>query len=91
MKMWKRALSFLLALAMLAGFVPAVDLTAFAADSPYGIAAGTYPGDRGKITFTVDHDGVLTWTSVSGATSYDLNIYMHGSLFKSEEGNTSRS
>ncbi len=31
MKMWKRALSFLLVLAMLAGFVPAADLAAFAA------------------------------------------------------------
>ena len=44
------------------------------------MAAGLMPeskyGESGNIYFTVDDAGVLTWSEVSGATSYDLNIYV---------------
>ena len=73
---------------MIISMIPVSALTAFAADE---MKSEVKWGDNGKIQFTLDDSGVLTWSVVPGATSYDLNIYMHGSLFKSEEGNTSRS
>ncbi|MBQ2377255.1 MAG: hypothetical protein II297_02515, partial [Clostridia bacterium] len=84
----KRIVSTLLALVMVIGMIPMTALTAFAADE---VKSEVKWGDSGRIQFTLDDSGVLTWSVVPGATSYDLNIYMHGSLFKSEEGNTSRS
>ena len=87
-KFSKQFISALLALVMVIGMIPVSALNAFAADE---MRSEVKWGDKGRIQFTLDDSGVLTWSVVPGATSYDLNIYMHGSLFKSEEGNTSRS
>lgn len=87
-KVSKQFTSILLALVMIISMIPVSTLTAFAADE---VKSEVKWGDNGRIQFTLDDSGVLTWSVVPGATSYDLNIYMHGSLFKSEEGNTSRS
>ena len=87
-KFSKQITSILLALVMIISMIPVSALTAFAADE---MRSEVKWGDKGRIQFTLNDSGVLTWSVVPGATSYDLNIYMHGSLFKSEEGNTSRS
>ena len=87
-KVSKQFTSILLALVMIISMIPVSALTAFAADE---VKSEVKWGDSGRIQFTLDDSGVLTWSVVPGATSYDLNIYMHGSLFKSEAGNTSRS
>ena len=87
-KVSKQFTSILLALVMIISMIPVTALTAFAAEE---VKSEVKWGDNERIQFTLDDSGVLTWSVVPGATSYDLNIYMHGSLFKSEEGNTSRS
>ena len=87
-KVSKQFTSILLALVMIISMIPLSALNAFAADE---VKSEVKWGDNGRIQFTLDDSGVLTWSVVPDATSYDLNIYMHGSLFKSEEGNTSRS
>ena len=86
MKRTHKLLSILLCCAMLLGMLP---MTAVAAESPYGVRAESVVA--GDLTCTVDNDGVLTWTDLPGATSYDLNIYMKGGLVKSETGLTSTS
>ena len=87
-KVSKQFTSILLALVMVIGMIPVSALTVFAVESPYGIAPDIYPGNSGNITFYVDNDGVLTWTNVPNATSYDVNIWVGGSLFQSLEGLT---
>ena len=84
----KKILSLFLVLTMVIGMLPVASLTAFAAVE---VRPEVKWGTSGNIQFTLDDSGVLSWNPVNGATSYDFNIYMHGSLFKSEEGNTSRS
>nr|MCR4805653.1 hypothetical protein [Clostridia bacterium] len=85
MKQAHRLLSILLILAVIFGMVPATRIAAAT-----GITPGSKPGSSGKITFTVDDAGVLTWSEVPGAASYDLTIWTDGGLFKTETGNTSR-
>ena len=85
----KKHLSILLTLAMLLGMIPGMGITAMAAGRPYGVRADSVAA--GDLTCTVDNDGVLTWTDLPGATSYDLNIYMKGGLVRSETGLTSTS
>ena len=87
-RMGKRFLSLLLALVMVILMLPVTSLTALATDE---MRSEIKWGKHGRIQFVLDDSGVLTWSAVSGATGYDINIYMHGSLFQSEEGNTSRS
>ena len=53
-----------------------------------GLRAETVVGRKQKITFTVSDRGVLTWSKVPGATSYDLNIWTKDGLFKAENGQT---
>ncbi len=84
MKRTKKLLSILLCCAMLLGMLPAA---AMAAEAPYGVRPES--AAAGDLTCTVDSDGVLTWTAVPGATSYELNIRMGGGLIKSETGLTS--
>ena len=85
MKRTKKLIGLLFALVLVLG----LSVTAMAAANPYGvIAASAVAGD---LTLTVDGDGVLTWTDLPGATSYDLNIYMKGGLVRSETGLTSTS
>ncbi|MBR2081291.1 MAG: hypothetical protein IJ980_06630, partial [Oscillospiraceae bacterium] len=84
MKRTKKLLSILLCCAILLGMLPAA---AMAAEAPYGVRPDS--AAAGDLTCTVDSDGVLTWTAVPGATSYDLNIRMGGGLIKSETGLTS--
>lgn len=86
MKRTQKLLSILLTLAMVFSMVP---MTATAAEDPYGVRPDSVVA--GDLTCTVDGDGVLTWTDLPGATSYDLNIYMKGGLVKSETGLTSTS
>ena len=83
MKRTQKLLSILLTLAMVFSMVP---MTAMAAEDPYGVHPDS--AVAGDLTCTVDDNGVLTWTDLSGATSYDLNIYMKGGLVKSETGLT---
>ena len=84
---WRRGWSLLLTLALLLGMMPVMGPTAMAAEDPYGVRPES--AVAGDLTCTVDDNGVLTWTDLSGATSYDLNIYMKGGLVKSETGLTS--
>ncbi len=90
-KFGTRLCGFLLTVFMILGALQPVFTLPTKAEGSDGLTADSKYGESGNILFTVDDSGVLTWSAVSGAASYDLNIYMHGSLFKSEEGNTSRS
>ena len=90
-KFGTRLCGLLLTVFMILGALQPVFTLPTKAEGSGGLTADSKYGESGNILFTVDDSGVLTWSAVSGATSYDLNIYMHGSLFKSEEGNTSRS
>ena len=83
-----KLVSLLLVLVMLLGMVPVMGTTAMAAG---GVRADSKYGENGKILFTVNESGVLTWSAVPGATSYDLTLWMTGGLFKSETGLTSTS
>ena len=70
-------------------------LVLLSATATTAMAAGVTPdskyGENRNILFTVDDSGVLTWSEVSGATSYDLTVWTENGLFKSETGLTSRS
>ena len=85
MKRTQKLIGLFFALVLVLG----LSMTAMAAESLYGVRAESVVA--GDLTCTVDSDGVLTWTALPGATSYDLNIYMKGGLVKSETGLTSTS
>lgn len=85
MKRTQKLIGLFFALILVLG----LSVTAMAAESPYGVRADSVVA--GDLTCTVDGDGVLTWTDLPGATSYDLNIWMKGGLVKSETGLTSTS
>ena len=70
MKRTQKLIGLFFALVLVLG----LSVTAMAAESPYGVRADSVVA--GDLICTVDGDGVLTWTDLPGATSYDLNIYM---------------
>ena len=78
-----KLLSALLCFVMLLSLLP---ITASAAG---GVTAESKYGVNKKIYFSVDDAGVLTWSSVPGATGYDLQIRHDGDFFREETGNTS--
>jgi len=82
MKRTQKLIGLFFALILVLG----LSVTAMAAESPYGVRADSVAA--GDLTLTVDNNGVLTWTDVPGATSYDLNVRMKGGLVKSETGLT---
>ena len=85
MKRTQKLIGLFFALILVLG----LSVTAMAAESPYGVRADSVVA--GDLTCTVDNDGVLTWTDLPNATSYDLNIYMKGGLVESETNLTATS
>ena len=61
----------LFAIIVVVGILPLTMKTVSAAD---GLTPDSKYGENGKILFTVDDSGVLTWSAVPDATSYDLSI-----------------
>ena len=93
-KFKSKLMSILLALVMVLSVAPLTLITVSATDgvaSYSGVRPESKWGDNGIIRFTVDDAGVLTWTAVPGATSYDLSIWTDNGLFKNETGLTSTS
>jgi len=83
----KRTNQFLVMICALFLLLLAAPTTASAS----GLTSDSKWGESGNIYFTVDDSGVLTWSAVGGATSYDLLILTENGLFKSETGLTSTS
>ena len=82
-RQWKRLLSFVLAMMMVVSLLPATGLTVSAVEE---IRPEVKWGAYKRIQFTLDSSGVLTWSEVPGATSYELIIRLDGDLFKDELG-----